>query len=695
MMDSLNFSLALFSILVTTFAVFAVYFLFKKTKQCCSLTRLLGEAMDSGGMGKIFFDSKGRISRTNNKAVEFIPDLDLKKGGMKLDEFWDYLFEHAVDCDESLKNTLNKSIETQDNTNPAFREVIEVGDGRLCLVEVKNLHKGGSLFILSDISLDKKREDHVLDLNKSNYRLQKAIESATNGILVSDLKISGNPLVFANKALCEYVGFSMDNLKNWTWDVVLDLVENQDEKANLLQALILGKDADLEISIKRDDGIRHFNIKLSYVTDNNNDPDLLVAIFTETTLLKQKEAEAFQTQKLEALGQLAAGVAHDFNNVLSIIDGFSMMAGKGLDEESNVSQYLKKIQSASKRGAALTKKMLTFSRHKIISREVIDLSSFLEEQKVLLEPLVTASIRFLIRVKGEGIRISASPDSMSQIIMNLVVNARDAMPDGGTLTIELDCCDRSGLPEKIRNQTEEKKFSRLSISDTGVGMDKKTLARVFDPFFSTKPQGKGTGLGMSIVYGLIQEMGGFLDVVSSPGVGTTISMYIPASDAPVTKQASGDIDDPGSLKLKGYTVLVAEDEPDLLLVVCDMLEQMELNVITASNGDEALLKQDEYEGDIDLLLSDVIMPEMNGVKLAELLVSLRPETKVVFMSGYPGSGEMAPVELPEDAIFIPKPVDYDRLARVVYSTIHGQDSDGKSSEQSGEIKSRWVSSSLH
>ncbi|MCB1840173.1 MAG: response regulator, partial [Alphaproteobacteria bacterium] len=270
--------------------------------------------------------------------------------------------------------------------------------------------------------------------------------------------------------------------------------------------------------------------------------------------------------------------------------------------------------------------------------------------------------------------------------------ARDAMPNGGTLSVGLQSSGRSELPEKLRDRLPDKRFACLSVSDTGLGMDQKTIEKIFDPFFTTKPQGKGTGLGLSIVYGLVQEMGGGVHVDSCRGDGTTFRVYLPLSEAPVSKALSRHDGDPSSIKLKGYTILVAEDEPDLLQIVCEMLEQMEATVIPASNGNDALVRQDEYEGDIDILLTDVVMPELNGVKLASLLTSLRPSTKVVFMSGYPGRGDMAPIEVPENVIFIPKPIDYAVLASTLHDLLQGEKPDMLSGSPE-QVPSHWVSHS--
>ena len=402
----------------------------------------------------------------------------------------------------------------------------------------------------------------------------------------------------------------------------------------------------------------------------------------------EQEAEIFRDKKLEALGQFAAGVAHDFNNILSIVDGYIRMAGHELEEDSKVWNYLQHSRKATKRGAELTRHMLMFSRHKIITKNVIDLGTVVREQEPLLLPILDASVNCIIRTGQDNMHIECGPDTIGQILMNLAVNARDAMPDGGSFLVELKAAEAEDLPPSVPVEEREKPFACLSVSDTGTGMDKETLERIFDPFFTTKDQGKGTGLGLSIVYGLVQETGGYINVRSDLGRGTTISIYLPLTDKEPTRQIKGDVTNIEDLRLEGYTILVAEDEPDLRALVCDMLEKLGMTVLQAENGNEALAKQESFEGRIDILLTDVVMPELNGVKLAGLFQSLREETKIIFMSGYPANGKMAGVQLPEDAYFMAKPLEYELLARLIYQRLRENDS-ANSGENNIIEADRW------
>lgn len=632
-----------------------------------ALEAVLKDVLDHYTTGVVFFDSHGCFLMANRVARAYLPELRLdNQAGLALtfSRFIDFLYDHSVDCDDSLKNALSQR--GKDVAGVLFREVIPMAGGDLCLVEAKKTGLGHALFILSNISRVKEREDRLFSLNKNNYRLYKAMQSATNGIVVADAKIPACSFIFVNDAFCAFFDLKADEVLGRAWTDLPHLVSDPSIAQSLLHSFVSNAPADVELSVQNGSSRRWFSLKTSEVQDSSGRPDLYVGVFSETTALKIREAETFQAHKLEALGKLAGGVAHDFNNILSIIDGFSTMAFKKVVPDSEIGGYLLKIQAAAKRGSALTGKMLTFSRHKVVSHNVLDLCALVEEQTILLNPLVDASIRFKVIIGACNLRVSASEDSLSQCLMNLVVNARDAMPDGGSLTIELRACAARDLPERIRDGLHHDRFAALSVRDTGIGMDQKTRERVFDPFYTTKAPGKGTGLGLSIVYGLVSEMGGVLHVESQPGAGTNFTLYLPLSEGEVSRQISGDAADPSTLRLKGVTVLIAEDEPDLRMIVSEMLGQMGATVLQASNGNEALLVQDRHDGPIDILLSDVVMPEINGVKLAQLLCSLRPDMRVIFMSGYPNSGEMAPVEVPEGAAFLPKPVDYNRLVLTLY-----------------------------
>lgn len=392
---------------------------------------------------------------------------------------------------------------------------------------------------------------------------------------------------------------------------------------------------------------------------------------------KLNQAELFKAEKLDALGRLSAGVAHDFNNLLSIIDGYVSMIGKSLDDREKVLPYIDKIKAASLRGARLTRQMLTFSQHKIIVNDVIDLSRVLEDQRSFLGAMFDDIIAVKINIKEPDLYARACADGIVQILLNLCINARDAMPQGGSVSISLGVCRPSDLPQFIVEAAPGQEFLCLRVADTGEGMPPEVQEKIFDPFFTTKSQGKGSGLGLSVVYGVVQEMAGYIHVSSQVGQGSVFYIYIPqCAQKPerVLKNALGDI---GEVDLAGVCVLVVEDEDDLRTLICDVLAQKGMHVLSAANGEDALVLQDSYQGVIDILVTDVVMPGMSGLKLAELMQALRENLAVIFISGYPANGQMAQVSLPDDAYFMPKPIDYDLLCRLIFVCLGDDDEDDK------------------
>ncbi|PZQ46957.1 MAG: hypothetical protein DI551_04185 [Micavibrio aeruginosavorus] len=394
-------------------------------------------------------------------------------------------------------------------------------------------------------------------------------------------------------------------------------------------------------------------------------------VIEDTTERKIMEGQYFQSQRLEALGQLAGGVAHDFNNILSIIDGYARIARKKLGPETEAYGFMEHIASAVQRGSALTGQLLTFGRHKVVKDSVVDLGQLVRDQEMLLRPLMDASIALSIKTE-DGVFVKVAPDNICQILLNTCINSRDAMTDGGNLIVEA--------------QKEGEGHAVLRIIDTGSGMPSEVQAKMFDPFFTTKDQGKGTGLGLSMVYGLVKDMKGEIGVVSKENEGTAITIRLPLSEPPVDKHEIIE-DEDGNVRLNGFTALVAEDEPDLLKIISSTLEDVGITVLRACNGHEALMVQDDYDGEIDFLLTDVVMPELNGVKLAELFESVRPHSQIMFMSGYPANGLMSRVPLPEGAVMMSKPIDMKKLICMIHSLAKNHGKDAK--EKWSALTSQW------
>lgn len=357
-------------------------------------------------------------------------------------------------------------------------------------------------------------------------------------------------------------------------------------------------------------------------------------------------------QKMEALGQLAGGVAHDFNNILSIIEGYSRLLQKHVEEKNSAYAMIDNILEASRRGASLTRRLLAFSRQKFDVEGGCDLNKAITDHEVLLKPLLMPLVKVDINLPKEAVYVSCDRDIIWQILLNTCINSRDAMPDGGVITIDITL----GEDEVIREEVGQSNgYVELKITDNGTGMSEDVASRAFEPFFTTKAQGKGTGLGLPMIYGIVKQLGGKVDLKTGEDIGTSISFYLPRS-LEALKTEKQNIDDKKPSGLNGKTVLIVEDEADLLVLNQQILEDLGMRALTAIDADDALSVQDKYEGDIDLLLTDVIMPNMNGVKLAELFTSMREETAVVFISGYPAKDRrLDEIEFPKDAIVLSKP----------------------------------------
>ena len=657
---------------LTAFLFFVV--LFVSVRHSSSMRILLDGVMDSSDSGTIIFNRRGRFRGANKYARFALSEvIDGEIDDVSIDYFRKRLAECAADIDDSVESTF---LEDALCARGSSRDVVSFNGDDLFLVEVKDLKGGLILFTLTNISVKQTLEEDLEHLNDFNNQLIQAIQATTSGVVISDPKFDSNPILFVNDAFCEYVNCKRSNLIGANWSVVLGMIRGQDDKKKFMKALNNAKEMDLAIERVIDGDMRYFSMKLTPVRDGDGGLDLFIGVMSEITLLKQRESEFFHVQKLESLGQLAAGVAHDFNNILSIIGGYSLMSANKLecttcDESEEIRGYLQKIDKAADRGASLTRKMLTFSRHKVVSQSVINIVDIVNEQRELLLPLLGVSVDLKVNVPDMDVNIQGVSDSVSQVIMNFVVNGRDAMPAGGTMTIDVKCMGLKEVPKNVHQSIGADDYACISVSDMGSGMDEATIEKMFDPFFSTKDQGKGTGLGLSVVYGLVKEMGGVLDVASILGTGTVMSFYAPLSNEEQTKKVTGSLADLSTISLRGYTALVAEDEPDLLLLVTSMLENLGMNVLGALDGDEALVLLDDNIDEIDILLTDIVMPGLNGVKLVELVTALSPDIKTIFMSGYPANGDMAPVEMPEGAKFIAKPVDYKALAALILKEVGG------------------------
>ena len=379
---------------------------------------------------------------------------------------------------------------------------------------------------------------------------------------------------------------------------------------------------------------------------------------------KKLEAQLQQAQKMEAIGTLAGGIAHDFNNLLTTIIGNADLALADLSADIPLYTNIEEIRKAGQRAASLTRQLLAFSRKQVIQPEVLNLNEILAGTEKMLRRLIGEDIDLVTIFASELLRAEVDPGQIEQVIMNLTVNARDAMPNGGKLTIEtanVDLDEAYFRDHGVENRPGP--FVMISVSDNGIGMDKEMQSHIFEPFFTIKDKGEGTGLGLSTVYGIVKQSGGYIWVYSEPGQGTTFKTYFPEAkgDAVSVKEDKT----PRDLHGGSETILVVEDEDSVRNMVQRILQEYGYRVLEAKNGEDALRVSEEHEGPIHLILTDVIMPGMSGRDLAGRLQQIRQETKVVYMSGYTDNTIARHGVLDKNIHFIEKPFTPEGLARKV------------------------------
>jgi PAS domain S-box-containing protein len=374
-----------------------------------------------------------------------------------------------------------------------------------------------------------------------------------------------------------------------------------------------------------------------------------------------------QSQRLESVGQLAGGIAHDFNNILGVIMNYAEFVADELPQGSQAGQDVEEIRRAAERAAALTRQLLIFSRREVVKPELLYLRDVIAELENLLRRALGERIELVTRFGEDRCAFEADPGQIEQVLVNLAVNARDAMPDGGRLIIEVDRATLDDEYTDLHPGTEPGTYVRLKVSDTGIGMDRETAQRAFEPFFTTKGKAEGTGLGLATVYGIVTGAGGRIDIYSELGMGTTVKIHFPASaEAPKEREARPQSRPSG----RGEVILVVEDEPDVRRMAERILTKAGYSVIGANGGEEAVEICERAGQPIRLLLTDVIMPGMLGTELVERVKEIRPELGVVFMSGY-SHEVLAPGALAEQGAnaFIEKPFNAVELLQTVHDLL--------------------------
>jgi len=510
---------------------------------------------------------------------------------------------------------------------------------------------------------ERKRAEEALKQAQDRYR--SIFENSADGIFQTTPQ---GQLLTANSALARMLGYeSSAELCSHLSDVEQNWVEpeRRDEFKRLLeqQGFVEG----FEFEVYRRDGTK---ICVSENSRAVRDPkgELLYyeGALREITERRQLENQLRQAQKMEAVGQLAGGVAHDFNNLLTIVSGYGQLLLGDVGKDERLAAYVREVLKAADRAASLTGQLLAFSRRQVLAPQVLDLNAVVANLDKMLLCLMGEN-HDLAMVQGKQLgRVLADPGQLEQVIMNLAVNARDAMPEGGRLTIETGnvALDRAFARRHLG--VTPGRYVMLAVTDTGCGMDTETQAHIFEPFFTTKEPGKGTGLGLATLYGIVKQSGGYVLVDSKVGRGTTFTIYLPRVDQAGQAAKAESPAEALTRAAKGSeTVLLVEDELALRSLVRGVLESSGYSVLEAQHGRDAVSLCDRHKGSIDLLLTDVVMPHMSGRQLAEHLVPLHVNMKVLYMSGYADDALGEHRVLDPSVAFIKKPFTPDALARKV------------------------------
>ncbi len=564
---------------------------------------------------------------------------------------------------------------------PTFLEdVSEHRDGHKHAGIWQHRRKNGSIFPVEIITFEFHKDGHAermvlaIDvtercrvedaLRESEASLKALVDNAPFGI--SQSLIDGNRIKTLNPALCKILGdYSVEEALQL--NVSEQVYADPKERDRLIEVLRRGgKIQGWETMFRsRDGSLVPVRITGSLGGGENGTPEAFSAYVEDMTQQSALEQQVRQVQKLEAVGRLAGGMAHDFNNVLVVIKlSTELMLGQ-ITPESPFTKTLLQISNAADRAAALTRQMLAFGRQQMMQPRIMNLNTVVSETTQMLRRVIGEDIQLVTNLSETIENSRLDPDQVAQVILNLAVNARDAMPQGGTLHLETTTVDLDETYTKDHPPVQPGRYVMLAASDTGTGIDKSILPRIFDPFFTTKELGKGTGLGLSIVYGIVKQSGGYIWVYSEPGHGTTFKLYFPTTTASPRRLTFREV----SVRPSGQALLVVEDDANIRSNVCQCLQQLGYQASQADSAAAALRVCEELEGKIDLVITDLVMAGKNGNELANDLAERYPGIRVLFMSGYSEDSAARREILMRNCPFLQKPFSVADLAKAVQDAL--------------------------
>ena len=524
----------------------------------------------------------------------------------------------------------------------------------------------GLIISCQDITASKLLEQ---SLRESEYRFKVLSDATFEGVVIHRDGI----VVEANQSAAELYGYNNPqeligvNIRQHLTHQSLEVLQRWRSE---------GSQGSYEVTVVRKDGTHLPVIAHGKAIEYLGQPARIVAGRDLTELkqaeetLRKTQLQLLHSQKIESIGRLAGGIAHDFNNFLTVIQGYSDLLAAELKGQILPEQYLLEIQKAAERATTLTQQILAFSRRRVLQPKVINLNKVVEEMGKMLERLIGEDIELITLLDAKLGSIWADLGHLEQILLNLTVNARDAMPRGGNLTIQTENVEVIKEIPGFYRQVKPGKYVLLSVTDTGEGMDKETLPHIFEPFFTTKEEGKGTGLGLATVYGIVEQSGGNIRIFSEKGLGTIFKIYLPRVDE---KEEEEETKAAGKRVNGRETLLVVEDDELVRVLINRIMTRYGYRVLLANDGWKALAICQKHVGNVDLLLSDLVMPQMSGQELVDQVRQMRPGIKVLFMSGYNRGNGPQEGKLREEEELITKPFTPDELARKVREVLDGKE----------------------
>ena len=513
----------------------------------------------------------------------------------------------------------------------------------------------GIVTVIEDVTARKRREEELT-------RLSLAVDQAAGPIVITDPQ---GIIVYVNRAFEQVTGYSRAEAVGQNPRMLKSGKHDEDFYKSLWAKLERGETwTGVFVNRRKDGSLYDEESSIFPVHDAGGRVINYVAIKRDATHEHLLEAQLRQAQKIEAVGQLAGGIAHDFNNLLTIVSGYCQLLAERMEVESPLQGYVEEIKKAGDRAVSLTRQLLAFSRRQVLQPQPLDLNAVVSNMEKMLRRLIGEDIELKIMLLPDLSRVKADPGQIEQVILNLAINSRDAMPEGGELTVETANLELDASYTQRHAEIIPSRYVMLAVSDTGLGMDAATQARIFEPFFTTKEKGKGTGLGLATVYGIVKQSGGYIYVYSEPGKGATFKVYLPVL-AP-TERESVEARRALTRATEGVeTILLVEDEVGVRSLAANILRKHGYKVLEAYEPEEATTLAAQYEGPIHLLVTDVVMPRMSGRRLAEHLAFSRSEMKVLYMSGYTDNAVVQHGVLQEGIQFLQKPFTTEALARKV------------------------------